>query len=208
MKHLLLQGELQVLILKNVSQTPKKWRTITSASRYFWGGLTSFHHLHPATNIPYEIISWSPPDHHYCDLETCQPRSGGNEMQFYHRFGNVCTQQLKDPPQKKPECNFSVSQLTRIKLGKNLELWREIAFRIGGKKDTSHEAETAGEMPGKVGKLIPISPSLSSVFLRKSALLPVLWLECAPFLLWGFAEANVATIEWLGFFLHPREVAP
>lgn len=56
-------------IKKYVSNT-KKVRTITPADRYFWSGLTSFHHLFPATNVPFEKISLSASSHHYCELQT------------------------------------------------------------------------------------------------------------------------------------------
>lgn len=41
-------------------------------------------------------------------------------MQFYHRFGNICKQQLKNP--KELDIIFDVTQFLRLKLGKNLEL--------------------------------------------------------------------------------------
>lgn len=47
--------------IKKCASSSKKLRTIMAANRYFWNSLTSFHHLFPATNVPYEIISLSPP---------------------------------------------------------------------------------------------------------------------------------------------------
>lgn len=65
----------------------------------------------------------------------------------------------------------------------------------GGKTQLGHEAETLGEMPRKVRNLISICLSLPSFSTLKKAWLPVLWLECVPFLLWGFAEDSGAAIK-------------
>lgn len=56
--------------IKKICLKHKKVRTITPADRYFWSGLTSFHHLFPATNVPFEKISLCAPSHHYCELQT------------------------------------------------------------------------------------------------------------------------------------------
>lgn len=119
-------------------------------------------------------------------------------MQLYHRFGNVCMQQLKEAPLSQQQKNHwksfqRYSVYERIKLGKNLELLRGIAFRIGGKRDTGHEAETVGEMPRKVGNLIPLSPS------RKSFSIPTESLASCPtemcsLLALGFAEGHAAAM--------------
>lgn len=188
-----------------MSQTPKKWEPLLQPADISEVVLTSFHHLFPATNewtlwknftvCSFPPLLWIRNTHVSPGLEEMKCNSTTDLVMF------VCNSWKTPKIGHNFQCYSVCGKMKLNNKNKNKETWsfKGNCFQDLGEKKTC--LRPCGRNPWRDAQKssIPITP-LSIFSSLKKAWLPILELECVLFMLLGFAEDNVATIKWLGYF--------